>query len=78
LELQLLQSASLLLSPEFSSLILQLRQCTLNSLLALVMSPNGGGTINNCGGGGREEQQEEGGQGLQNFLNIFLDIQKNF
>ncbi|KAF7631215.1 C2H2-type domain-containing protein [Meloidogyne graminicola] len=41
LELQLLQSAAILLSPEFSQLIGQLRQCALHSLLTLVMSTGG-------------------------------------
>nr|CAD2147766.1 unnamed protein product [Meloidogyne enterolobii] len=49
LELQLLQSASLLLSPEFTSLIAQLRQSALHSLLALVVSA-GGNNVNNNGG----------------------------
>ncbi|KAL7073125.1 hypothetical protein ACQ4LE_007578 [Meloidogyne hapla] len=55
LELQLLQSAALLLSPEFTSLIAQLRQCALHSLLALVMSAGGN---NNNGGGGVSTSNE--------------------
>nr|CAD2156143.1 unnamed protein product [Meloidogyne enterolobii] len=48
-ELQLLQSASLLLSPEFTLLTAQLRQSALHSLLALVVSA-GGNNVNNNGG----------------------------